>query len=716
MKYQIKKGYIESPFFIYNQIRRRCKIVFLILMIILSSCSQRKKANHLINQTSPYLLQHAYNPVDWYPWNEQTLQMAREQNKMLLISIGYAACHWCHVMEKECFEDQAVAKIMNENFVNIKVDREERPDVDKVYMTALHLLTQNGGWPLNCIALPDGKPFWGATYVPKTQWINILKKISDLYKNNPQKIQQVAEQLTQGIRSTNLIQTNSQPAVFSKQTLVKSVNSFMQRIDTLMGGMDHTPKFPMPSNYHYLLRYAHTYKDKKVAKFVYLTLDKMAMGGIFDHIGGGFSRYSTDAKWHIPHFEKMLYDNAQLVSLYADAYLCNPKPLYKQTVYQTLDFIEEELTDTNGAFYCSLDADSKDNEGHLKEGAFYIWNKEELKDILKQDYDLFAKYYNINDFGHWEDDVYHLIRDKTNDAFIKEHKLSLKTLQKKINLFREKLYKQRQNRSQPRLDDKTLTSWNALMLKAYTDAYRVFEEDKFLNKALQNAKFIKNRLFAKDGGLYRNYKNNHSNTIAYLEDYATVIDAFINLYEYTLDTQWIGLANELAQYCFKHFYDKTSQMFFFTNDTDAKLISRDIEIDDNVIPASNSILARGLFTLGHYFENKKYLSTAEQMLNNMQSRIENYGLQSHSNWLQLYQDFVDGFYQVVIVGQEAPQKIKLLNQYYIPNKIIIASKIKSDEPLLKNRYKEGKTIIYVCRDGVCKLPAQDVRQALQNMR
>ena len=699
-------------------------------MTLFSSCKGQKKPNHLIDESSPYLLQHAYNPVDWHPWNEKTLQMAKAQNKMLLISVGYAACHWCHVMEKECFEDAEVAEIMNKYFINVKVDREERPEVDKIYMTALQLITGNGGWPLNCVTLPDGKPFWGATYLPKESWKNVLKQIGNLYEKNPEKIKEAAQKLTEGIRTANLITPNTQPEFFSKETLKKAVADFMQKVDTVMGGMNYAPKFPMPTNYHYLLKYVQKYKDEKVANFVELTLNKMALGGIFDHIGGGFARYSTDAKWHIPHFEKMLYDNAQLVSLYSDAYLYKPNKLYKQTVYQTLAFVENTLTDATGGFYSSLDADSENERGHLEEGAFYVWTREELKSILKEDYNAFAAYYNVNDFGHWEGENYHLIRNKTGEDSV---------LEKTIANCRKKLYQQREKRSHPRLDDKIITSWNAWMLKAYVDAYRVFGERTFLEKALNNANFIKNKMRNPQKSLYRIYKNNKATISGSLEDYAAVMQAFISLYEQTLDQQWLNESNELVTYCFEHFYDSDSKMFFFSDNTDPQLISPTVETQDNVIPSSNSVLAKALFRLGHYFENKKYRDTAQQMLLNMQKLITQYGLQSHSNWLDLYQDIAEDFYEVVVVGKDALQKIQLLNKVFIPNKIIAGSTAENNStrlyvlslekceyvesstkntplPLLKNRYQKGKTMIYVCQQGVCKMPTEKVGEAVKNLK
>ncbi|MDO9038084.1 MAG: DUF255 domain-containing protein, partial [Lutibacter sp.] len=343
---------------------------------------EHKFTNSLINETSPYLLQHAHNPVNWYAWNKETLALAKNENKLLLISVGYSSCHWCHVMEHESFENEEVAAVMNKHFVNIKVDREERPDVDQVYMNAVQLITGRGGWPLNCVALPDGRPIWGGTYFPKDNWISALEQLAKLYDETPEKAIEYAERLTDGVRNSDLVSLNENQVEFSKADLERSVREWKQNMDLDLGGRKGAPKFPMPNNYQYLLIYAVRSGDNEILDYVNTSLTKMAYGGIYDQIGGGFSRYSVDAKWHVPHFEKMLYDNGQLVSLYAEAYQATKNELYKKTVYQTLEFIERELTTQEGAFYSSLDADSINEEGKLEEGAFYVWTQNELKTIL----------------------------------------------------------------------------------------------------------------------------------------------------------------------------------------------------------------------------------------------------------------------------------------------------------------------------------------------
>ena len=701
----------------------RIKLLLITLPFIINCQGQTKGTmsekhqytNSLINETSPYLLQHAHNPVNWYAWNKETLEIAKKEDKLILISIGYAACHWCHVMEHESFEDSTVAKVMNENFINIKVDREERPDVDQIYMNAVQLMTGSGGWPLNCIALPDGRPLWGATYVPKENWMKALTQLSNLYKNDRKQVEEYAEKLTEGIKQSDLIQLNKEEAVFTEVELDSAVINWQAFIDVKNGGRKGAPKFPMPNNLQFLLRYGVQSNNEKILDYVNTSLTQMAYGGIFDQVGGGFARYSVDDHWHIPHFEKMLYDNAQLVDLYSNAYLVTKNPLYKEVVFETTKFIERELYNDIGAFYSSLDADSNTPDGELEEGVFYVWTKDELQNLLNGDFALFSEYYNVNTYGKWEGDKYNLIRSKSKEEISKNNNISIDDLNKKVSKWKGILLKERDKRDRPRLDDKTLTSWNALMLKAYIQAYTVFDEEHFLEMALKNAHFIINNQMKEDGGLYRNYKNGKSNIEAYLVDYTTVTSAFISLYEATLDESWLRTAKQLTDYSFDHFYDDQSKMFFFTSDKDDALITRKIEIDDNVIPSSNSIMANNLFQLGHYFGNKNYSSTATSMLNNVKANAIKYG-GGASNWLILYSNYLGDFYEIAISGENALIKLKEINRHYIPNKLIVGSTKDSDLPLLEYKYSEEVTTIYVCVNGACKLPVTETAKALEQIK
>ena len=686
---------------------------FLLLIIMINSCSEKtsKMSNNLINETSPYLLQHAYNPVDWNPWNKQNLEKAKKENKLVVISIGYSSCHWCHVMEKESFEDSLVASIMNEKYISIKVDREERPDVDQVYMNAVQLMTGSGGWPLNVVTLPDGRPIWGGTYFPKDQWINALTQISDLYNKEPEKFINYAETLEKGIKSLDIITTNDNQEL-SSIDIDKHIGSLVNKIDKKNGGFSGAPKFMMPNNIHFLLRSAYQNNDKETLKLVNLTLEKMAYGGVYDQIGGGFSRYSTDEKWHIPHFEKMLYDNAQLISLYSDAYLITNNELYKNVVYETINFVLKELTNSNGGFYSSIDADSKSLDGKENEGAYYVWKEDELKKLLKDEFIVFSDYYNINKYGYWEDDNYVLIKNKSDAAFAKAHNLSKEELSKKIGAWKKIIIKARDKRSMPNIDDKILTSWNGLMINAFIDAYRVFKDKDFLDVASSSAEFIVKNMKKTDGGLYHSHKDGKSKINGYLEDYAASIQAFLNLYENTLDEKWLNTSNDLMKYTYKNFFNAETNMFYFTSKLDDKLISRTVEFRDNVIPSSNSIMANNLFKLSHYFDNKKYLNSSQQMVNNIKDQIELYP-GGFSNWMNLILNINKNFYEIAVVGNKAIEKIKELNENYLPNKIIIGSLESNPLPLLKNRFVEGETYIYVCVNKACKMPVKTVKEALK---
>jgi uncharacterized protein YyaL (SSP411 family) len=667
--------------------------------------------NSLINETSPYLLQHAHNPVNWKAWNTETLQEAKDEKKLMIISVGYSACHWCHVMEKESFEDSTVAAVMNKNFISVKVDREERPDVDQIYINAVQLMTGSAGWPLNVITLPDGRPVWGGTYFTKKAWLNSLEKMQKLYDKNPQNLIDYASKLEEGIKSMDLIEVNTNELNFIDFPIENTIKKWSTTFDNKYGGPNRAPKFMMPNNLNYLLRYGIKNKDKQILDYVYLTLDNIAYGGVYDHIGGGFSRYSTDMKWHVPHFEKMLYDNAQLVSLYSQAYKATKNPLYEEVVKETLEYIKKEMTHQEGAFYSSLDADSVSEDGELEEGAYYVFNKEELKLQLKEDFSLFSEYYNITNYGKWEKGNYVLIRKKSDQEIIAEFSISQEELNQKKKNWKQLLLAYRNNRAKPRLDDKSLTSWNALMIKGYVDAYKAFQVPEYLNAAQTNAQFLIDHQLQENGALNHSYKDGKSTINGYLEDYAAAIDAFIALYEVTLNEFWINKANELAAYTFENFFDAEKNMFYFTSKEDEKLVARNFEYRDNVIPASNSMMAKNLLILSHHFDNKKYLSTASKMLHNVQPEIESYP-SGFSNWLDLMANFQDNFYEVVVVGKDASKKIAELNARYLPNILIAGSTSGSKKPLLNYRYINGETLIYVCVNNSCKLPVSDISEAL----
>ncbi|MCW2120386.1 thioredoxin domain-containing protein [Flavobacterium sp. 7A] len=674
-----------------------------------------KYTNELINETSPYLLQHAHNPVNWRAWNPETLALAKKENKLILISIGYSACHWCHVMEEESFQNDSVAKIMNDNFICIKVDREERPDIDQIYMNAVQLMTGSGGWPLNCIALPDGRPIFGGTYFPKDDWTKMLLKVADFYKSDPKKAAEYADKLTQGIKESEQIVFNPSKEAFSGSELTAALKNWQKNIDVTHGGLAGDQKFPMPDAMHFLLRYGYQKKDAQWQNHVTTTLNAMTNGGLYDQIGGGFSRYTVDAQWHIPHFEKMLYDNAQLVSLYADAYLATKNPTYKQTIEETLTFVERELMAKNGAFYSSLDADSKDSKNKLEEGAFYAWTIAELKAVLKLDFDLFKDYYNVNDTGFWEKDKYVLVKTASDIAFATSHKIAIGTLQTKITEWKKILLSARSKRSRPHLDDKTLTSWNALMIKGYVQAYKALKNPHYLEMAQKNAEFIRTTQLQKDGSLYHSYKDGKSSINGFSEDYAAVIDAYIALYQVSLDEKWLNEAHNLMNYTLAHFFDAKTHMFYFTANNSPNIITRKMEVSDNAIPSSNSVLAGSLFQLGHYFSDAKYSAIAKQMLNNVKKDAIAYPT-AYYNWLNLMLNYTDTYYEVAVSGPAAKQKIGALQNYYLPNVLYAGATKDSKIPLMDSRFMPDETYIYVCVEGACKLPETDVVKTVEKLK
>ena len=694
-------------------------ILLAVILICIVGCtsSQEKKESHLytnslVNETSPYLLQHAHNPVDWRAWNDETLAKAKAENKLMIISIGYSACHWCHVMEHESFEDSLVAATMNANFISVKVDREERPDVDQIYINAVQLMTGSAGWPLNVVALPDGRPVWGGTYFKKDDWIQVLERIQKLNEESPEKLIEIAGQLEEGIKNLDLVTLNTEDVDLKNYPLEETINSWKTSFDRRFGGFKRAPKFMMPSNYEYLLRHAVQNEDLELQDHVLFTLDQMAYGGIYDAVGGGFSRYSVDEKWHVPHFEKMLYDNAQLVSLYSNAYKLTKKDLYKEVIEETLVYIREEMTTVEGAFYSSLDADSLTESGELEEGAYYVYTEQELKEQIGADFDVFVAYYNVNNFGKWEDGKYVLIRDKEDASIAKDFGLTTEALKSKKEIWKATLKEYRSQRAKPRLDDKTLTSWNGLMLKGYVDAYTALGNTAYLEAAIKNAQFIKDKQLKQDGSLYHNYKDGKSTINGYLEDYAAVISGFLSLYEVTADTKWLLSAKELADYSFEKFYNEESAMFFFTSSEDPKLVSRSIEYRDNVIASSNSMMAHNLFILGHHFDEENFRSTAKQMLKNVLPEVARYP-SGFSNWLGLLENYRNPFYEVAIVGDDAIDKSLKFRANYLPNTMVASSAKNDSLPLLSNRYIEDETLVFVCQNYTCKLPVAEIEAALK---
>lgn len=661
--------------------------------------------NELQYSTSPYLQQHAHNPVNWIEWSDAVTERAKKENKLILVSIGYAACHWCHVMAHESFEDEEVARVMNEHFICVKVDREERPDVDHYYMTAIQLMQMQGGWPLNVIALPDGRPIWGGTYFPKETWTKSLLSVMAFYSENRAKTEDYAASLHQGLEQVSLVKEANTEELISVKKFKETINAWKSRFDFLNGGTKGQPKFPMPVNLDFLMNYGYILNEKEVLDYVFVTLLKMARGGIYDQAGGGFARYSVDEIWKVPHFEKMLYDNGQLISLYSKAYQLFKNEEFKTIVNETVNFLEREMSDESGGFYSSLDADSDGAEGK-----YYVWNTSELKTLLLDDYQLFTKYYHVNELGMWEDDNNILLRTGDDAVFAKDHQLSTDQLQKHIKKWKSILLNQRSKRVYPGLDDKILTSWNALVIQGLTDAYKAFDDEHFLFRAIKNARFLKNNVMVYDGMLWHSYKNGKAIIKGFLEDYSLLIQAFISLFEVTGVKDWINDAEQLIKYTFEHFYDENSGLFFFSEIEENSLIINHLQNEDNVTPSSNSVMANNLFRFALIMGDHELLVKAKKMAGYFVDRFSHYPM-AYANWGKLMLKQETSFFEIAICGPDASSLFKAMQKDFYPNVVWAFSSESSDIPLLKNRFLPNENQIYVCQNGVCQIPVKTVEEA-----
>ena len=690
-----------------------------ILIIVLSSLisckgqhsnsSKINNMNKLKFSSSPYLIQHAHNPVHWQEWGEEALNMAKEQNKPLIISIGYAACHWCHVMEHESFSDDEVAEFMNDNFICIKVDREERPDIDQVYMDAVHLINGQGGWPLNAFALPDGKPFFAGTYFNKQRWMDVMRQISNIYKNDYGKVVDYANELTNGLNKNPLdVFDNSKTPEFTIDDYKKLKDQWIAQFDDKLGGFKRAPKFPLPTTWEFLLQYYYFTNDNEALSAVEFTLDEMAKGGIYDQVGGGFARYSVDAEWKVPHFEKMLYDNAQMVSLYSHAYQITKSQRYKEIVEETLEFIEREMTDKNGGCYSSLNADS---EG--VEGSFYVWSYDEFLSLLDGDESkLLVKYYQITQNGNWEDGKNILLPVSSKDNFVSDNSLDIEEFYAVLDKTNDKLLLARGKRERPSTDNKVLTAWNGLMIKGYCDAYKAFGSVKYLEKAISIASFIEENMISDDGALLRNFMDGKASISGFNDDYAIFADACIELYSLTFDIRWLNLSKKLTNYCIDHFYDEENGMFFYTSDENETLVARKYELSDNVIPSSNSIMAIVLFKLSHYFDDSHYVEIVHRMINHESENVSTSGIW-YSNWASLLGLFINDVTEVAIMGKDAVSINVDMQRNYLPASLFMGG-TSENLPLLKSKLIE-ETTIYVCQNKTCNLPVEKIEDALEQI-
>ena len=667
-----------------------------------------RHGNHLLGEKSPYLLQHAYNPVDWYPWGEEALSKATTQEQLIVLSIGYAACHWCHVMEEESFEDSTVASLMNKHFVSIKVDREERPDIDQVYMDAARVINGQGGWPLNAILLPDGRPVYATTYLPKEQWIQMLRQIQKLWEQDPSQLQTMADQVMQGIRMVDALDFKGSLDPFPEGVNESMAQGILSQLDSEKGGRIGAPKFPVPVVFEYLLHRAVQEGDTLAKRTALATLDHMARGGIYDHVGGGFARYATDEAWHVPHFEKMLYDNAQLISLYSHGWQVSRKEGYREVVMQSIAFAERELASPTGGFYSSLDADS---EG--EEGTYYTWTSTEIEAVLGTG-NLVSKYFAISPKGNWEGgrNILYL----RPDVVLKKQQLAVDSLSRKaLNDELSTLLKVRQQRVAPSLDDKILCSWNALMLTAYCDAYRAFGEEGFRRKAIELAGFIDKNLKGAEGGLYRNYKDGSASIPGFLDDYALTIRAYIDLYEISFDAAWLVKAKSLSDYVHEHFKDRSTGLYFYTSDLEETLVIRKKELIDQVLPASNTLMAENLHRLGLLLYIPEYEQEVIYMLNTILPETRQ-SPSYYAGWASLLLNITAPYYEVAIVGKNFEVLRARMQEEYVPNAIYLGGSEEGSLDLLSNKLVEGETMVYVCLDKSCRLPVVDAEQALKLMK
>lgn len=670
-----------------------------------------KKANRLIHAASPYLLQHAYNPVDWYEWGEEALTKARDENKPILVSIGYSSCHWCHVMEREVFEKEEMARIMNDFLVCIKVDREERPDIDHAYMEAVQAMGMQGGWPLNVFLTPEQKPFYGGTYFPPEQWLQVVRGINNAFTNRREEVETSARELADHLshQETTRFRKDSLSREF-KDELAEMYGKLEPAFDNAWGGLQKAPKFIMPSLWRWLLRYQHLTKNSKALGHIVFTLRKIAMGGIYDQIGGGFARYSVDQYWFVPHFEKMLYDNAQLMTLYAEAYALTKDPEFKTVLNETFEWLQTEMMDGHGGFYSALDADS---EG--EEGKFYIWTAAELREVLGEEAALILDYYSIKEEGNWEPGKNVLIRVQTQEDFLRKNGLSSDAWNEKLQRAKDRLLAVRDKRIKPGLDDKIITGWNAMMVIGLADAYKALADDRFIKAALRNMKFLENEL-AEGLTLYRSYRSKRSHVKGFLDDYAYVIQACISLYQVTFNEYWINRARALALHTIENFYDATDGFFQYSSKDAEKLIASRKEIFDNVIPASNSVMAQNLFHLGVFFDDENFKSLAEKMtysLSHLITAEPNY----MSNWGIVYTEMKKGMAEVAFVGQNAATVYRDMMRDFQPFVLGMGFENESSLPLLAGKSAiDDRLTIYVCYNKTCQRPVHELEGAIGQLQ
>jgi uncharacterized protein len=691
--------------------------------------------NKLINETSPYLLQHAHNPVEWYAWKPEAFERAKAEDKPILVSIGYSTCHWCHVMERESFEVVDTAAFMNAHFINIKVDREERPDVDQIYMEACQVISGGGGWPLNCFLTPDGRPFFAGTYYPpesayqRPSWLQLLTNMVNAFKTQRQVVEEQADKLTDIIRNadanfikkgtsfeTSLKNAKNTEGPFSRDKLDNIYYALRERFDRVDGGFGGAPKFPSTFCIQFLLDYYFYTKNEEALAHAELSLTKMIQGGIYDQLGGGFARYAMDREWLIPHFEKMLYDNALIINNLCDAYKITKKDIYRETIEETLAFIEREMKappapqsgDLSGGFYSAYDADS---EG--VEGKFYVWQKKEIEAILGEDAALFCAFYDVTEEGNWEETNI-LWRHKSYEEFATASGIDIFILKEKLKISRDKLFKIRDLRIKVGLDDKILLSWNALIISSYAKAYEALNTEGYKKIVVEGLDFIFNKFRKTELEFYHTYKEGKAQYDAFLEDYAYLIEAILDVYQITFEKRYIFEAKALSDYVLDNFFDSSDNLFYFTSEKQTDIILRKKDLYDNATPSGNSTMAKNLQRLGVMLDDKKYKTLSVNMLQAVGDVIERYP-SGFAKWASGFLSIVFPPLEIAVVGNNAFEKVLQINELFLPNKIVMVS-VEEDNtlPLLTGKSNKDDTYIYLCQNYACKMPIKTVNE-MQNL-
>ncbi len=678
--------------------------------------NSNKFSNRLINETSPYLLQHAHNPVDWYPWSEEALQRAKNEDKPILVSIGYSACHWCHVMEKESFEDKITAEIMNRYFINIKIDREERPDLDHIYMDAVQAMTGSGGWPLNVFLTPEAKPFYGGTYFPpvkaynRLSWKETLYAVYQAYSERKNEIEAQAENLTAHIINANSFAIDKpgekqQAPSFFLEDLKKIAENILKSADTKWGGFGGAPKFPQTFAIQFLLRHYHFTKDEHALKQALLSLDKMIAGGIYDHLGGGFARYSTDEKWLAPHFEKMLYDNALLVGVLSEAYQLTANESYAGVIKETIGFVQEEFLSPESGFYSALDADS---EG--VEGKYYVWSKKEIDQILGEDAELFSKVFNISESGNWEHTNILWLPDRI-ELSAEKFQIKKSELENKLTKCKQKLLQQRRFRVKPLLDDKILLGWNALMITACCKAFAATGDALYSQMAENNISFLENKLCDNESVWFHTWKADKARYPAFLDDYASLIQAYIHLQEITGNSKYLLSAKILTEQVIEEFSDDEFTFFWFTKASQKDIIVRKKEVYDGAVPSGNALMAENLLYLSIVFDIVEWRVRAEKMLQSLKEAIIRYPT-SFGVWVLAMQKIVKGINEIAIIGVSATQLLREVSRLYIPSRILQSADKETDEfPLLRGKQGDkNNALIYLCSNYACQQPVNSLEE------